>query len=92
MDESSTTDSFVMHHTIVYVVLVRNTNIIHTYINTVQLLLQERSVNDTYIILRQADDLGDFPSIKQELLTYSDVEIDALAKDRIKKDNHNMSK
>ncbi|KAK6640447.1 hypothetical protein RUM44_012141 [Polyplax serrata] len=37
-----------------------------------------------------ADDLGDFPSIKQELLTYSDVEIDALAKDRIKKDNHNM--
>lgn len=25
-------------------------------------------------------------------MTYSDVEIDALAKDRIKKDNHNMSK
>ncbi|KAL0267158.1 UNVERIFIED_CONTAM: hypothetical protein PYX00_009506 [Menopon gallinae] len=40
--------------------------------------------------LLQADDLGDFPSIKQELLTFSDVEIDALAKDRIKKDNHNM--
>ncbi|EEB20289.1 Microphthalmia-associated transcription factor, putative [Pediculus humanus corporis] len=38
----------------------------------------------------EADDLGDFPNIKQELLTYSDIEIDALAKDRIKKDNHNM--
>lgn len=41
--------------------------------------------------LFQAEDLGDFSNIKQELMTYSDVEIDALAKDRIKKDNHNMS-
>lgn len=46
----------------------------------------------TLLLLFQADDLGDFPNIKHELLTYSDVEIDALAKDRIKKDNHNMSK
>lgn len=34
----------------------------------------------------------DVPQIKEEPLQYSDAEIHALAKDRQKKDNHNMSK
>lgn len=38
------------------------------------------------------DSSGEMSAVKQESLPLSDVEIHAMAKDRQKKDNHNMSK